>query len=551
MINRLFIKNYALIEKADLEFKQGFTVITGETGAGKSILLGAIGLILGERADYSALKNKESKCIIESEFSLTENHLKDFFLQNDLDFDKNTIVRREISPSGKSRAFINDTPVNLVLLKEFGSKLINIHSQNQTHQLKDETFIIELIDHFIEDKSLLESFSDNLIKLKKLKTEYNHLLAESQKLKSDADYNRFQYDEIKSLNLENIDLDKLKQEVEFSQNQEQISEVIGTSLSLLESEESGVLDRMRKIKNQLSSISTISADFEELYSRFNSNIIELEDLSIELNNILENKDLNSSSESKVQLFDEINRLLQKHFLSDLNDLIALEKELSEKIDFADNSEEKLSELAQEIDSIEVALKQTGQLIHEARKRISKELENEIKRLLDDLVLPNAQVQFEVSKTEDFRISGMDKVRFLFNANLGGELTEISKSASGGETSRLMLAVQYLLSTKKSLATLIFDEIDTGISGEIASKIGYLLNEISQNIQVISITHLPQVASKGQQHFKVYKEDKEGMTRTYIEQLSNEGRIQEIAKMLSGENISEASIENAKSLLTFQ
>lgn len=550
MIHRLFISNYALIEKADIELDSGFSVITGETGAGKSILLGAIGLILGERADYSALKNRDKKCIIEGEFKIENYKLKDFFKKNDLDYENYTIIRREISPSGKSRAFINDTPVNLSLLKEFTSRLINIHSQNQTHQLKNEDFIISLIDSYSDKQDSRAKFREVLKNLKQLEKEQKELLESSHKLKTEADYNRFQFEEIQALNLSKVDFDQLKEEVELAANQEQIQSSLENTLKLLDEDDLGVLSRLRQIKAQVASLQHINKDFASIYERIESGLIDLSDVQGEIESKLEGSSNIESSQQKIELYDEINRLLQKHFLNEVDELIELEQELSTKIEFADHSDETLERLENEIQEARAQLDQIGNEIHLDRQKIAKQLQQEIENLLHDLVLPNAKVKFRIQSVSDYRKTGKDQVQFLFNANLGGELTEISKSASGGETSRLMLAVQFLLSKKKSLATLIFDEIDTGISGEIASKIGDLLSKISGNLQVISITHLPQVASKGSHHYKVFKEDAEHQTKTYIQKLSKEERIHEIAKMLSGDQVNTASLENAKSLLTF-
>ncbi|MEZ4938648.1 MAG: hypothetical protein R2799_13740 [Crocinitomicaceae bacterium] len=462
-----------------------------------------------------------------------------------------TIIRREISSSGKSRAFINDTPVNLILLKEFASQLINIHSQNQTLQLKNEDFIIQLIDSYSEKSDLRDTYRKELNQLKELEENFKNLRNSSQKLQADADYNRFQYEEIKALNLKEINFEELKEQVAFASNQEQIQSALESALALMDQEDLGLISSLQMIRSQVHSITKFNQKFEELFQRLDSGLIEMMDIHSELSNILDNSQNNESLELKIESLDEINRLLQKHFLKDLQDLMDLEDDLAKKIDFADNSEEMLYRLEQQILSKRQIISNLGIQIHEDRKVIAESLKKELKELLSDLVLPDASIQFEVQMLDKFRTSGMDQVKFLFNANLGGTLTEISKSASGGETSRLMLAVQFLLSTKKSLSTLIFDEIDTGISGEIASKIGALLSKISVNLQVISITHLPQVASKGVSHYKVYKESVEGETKTYIKLLSNEERIHEIAKMLSGDQVNAASIENAKSLLTFQ
>ncbi|MEZ4939073.1 MAG: DNA repair protein RecN [Crocinitomicaceae bacterium] len=505
MINRLFISNYALIEKAEIELNTGFSVITGETGAGKSILLGAIGLILGDRADFSVLKDQEKKCVIEGEFKISSYHLTGFFEENDLDYDPITIIRREISSSGKSRAFINDTPVNLVLLKDFASQLINIHSQNQTHQLKNEDFIIQLIDSYSDKSDLRNTYKSELNHLKDLERKFQELKDSSQKLQADADYNRFQYEEIKTLKLKDINFDELKEQVAFASNQEHIQSALESALALMDQEDLGLISNLQMIRSQIHSIAKFNSKFEDLYQRIDSGLIEMMDIQSELSNVLDSNQNEDSLELKIEVLDEINRLLQKHFLKDIKELMDLEDDLATKIDFADNSEEMLHKLEQQILDRKQMLSDLGSQIHEDRKVIAKDLESELKTLLSDLVLPDATIRFDIEKVDKYSTTGMDQVRFLFNANLGGTLTEISKSASGGETSRLMLAIQYLLSKKKSLSTLIFDEIDTGISGEIASKIGDLLAKISDNLQVISITHLPQVALKGANHYKVYKE----------------------------------------------
>jgi DNA repair protein RecN (Recombination protein N) len=549
MLQRLFISNYALIEKADIELSDGFSVITGETGAGKSILLGAIGLILGERADYSTLKDKGNKCVIEAEFDIKHYNLNHFFESNDIDFDNISILRREINSSGKSRAFINDTPVKLTILKEFGEKLINIHSQNQSHQLNNEEFLIDLIDSYSNKPKTLSSYKVKLKEYKEKRKALDELSDTFKKLKLEEDYIKFQYEEIKSLNLSDISYEELKNEIELSENQEKITSVLESISHSLNEDQKGLIQQLNMISSEIISISEFSTSFKELSERIKSIKIELNDIQSEIQNQLEKSTLGSSSNERVSLYDEINRLLQKHFFIEFSQLLTYEQELSEKVDLSNNSDEKIKILEKEISSLEFDLNNLAEEINLERKKTSKVLEKEVGSLLESLVLPNATVNFGVTSSEDFKNNGKNKVQLLFNANLGGELKEISKSASGGETSRLMLAIQFLYSKKKSLSTLIFDEIDTGISGEIASKIGDLLKEISNNLQVISITHLPQVASKGTNHFKVSKEIKDDQTKTFVQKLSKEERITEIAKMLSGEELSSASIENAKSLLT--
>lgn len=549
MLSRLFINNYALIEKADIELENGFTVITGETGAGKSILLGAIGLILGERADYSVLRHQEKKCVIEAEFNIESFNLQGFLEDNDIDYEANSILRREITSSGKSRAFINDTPVKLSLLKEFGDQLINIHSQNQSHQLHNESYIEGLIDAYLEDKTLLTEYKNEFSKYQVTKKELEIAKEQLQKLKAEEDYIRFQYSEMESIDFDQIDFDDLQEKVEIGENQERIVESLSFVLGKLENDQSGIISGLREIQNQLSSISSLSVSFNNLEERISSARIELDDLRSEIENELEKAESFGSNTESTAILDEINRLLQKHFLQDINQLKELKTDLKQKIELSDHSDEKINELESTLKESSNKLNDLGEALFNKRKEKATILEKELDSLLNELVLPNAEVRFDLLKLSDFKPNGMNSTKMLFNANLGGQLKEVSKSASGGETSRLMLAIQYLLSQKKALSSLIFDEIDTGISGEIASKIGGLLNKISNNLQVISITHLPQVASKGDQHFVVSKKDVDNQTITSIKRLSNEERINEIAKMLSGDSINEASIENAKSLLT--
>jgi DNA repair protein RecN (Recombination protein N) len=548
MLNRIFIQNFALIDQLEIHLQKGLQVITGETGAGKSIILGALRLIMGERADLKNFADLESKSIVETEFKISKN-LQDFFTENDLDFDENTIIRREILPSGKSRAFVNDVPVTLDILKELSEKLVDIHSQFETSNLFSEAYQFKIIDGLSENKNLIENYQNDFSELLKLKKEVEKLKNQLSEGNKESDYKQFLLEELEAANLENVNYELLQSQISLAENKGTISELLAQIFARTDQDEVGVFDSLYDIKNKLNKIAELSLQFSEINQRFEENYIELKDTLFQLQNEAENIDTNSEDLLALQeQNDRINALFLKHKVSEIDDLLQLKNELSaEQSSFVD-LETKISSLEKEIISLENSLEKQTKVLTKNREKAIPVFKNKIENLLQQLGLEKAKVEVELTSTKDFVLFGKEKIQLLFQANSGFPLKPIQSAISGGERSRVMLAIKKLMAENAELPTLILDEIDTGVSGRIADEIGNVMQEMSENMQLIVITHLAQVAAKGNNNYKVLKSDIAGKTQTQIVSLNQEEKLTEIAQLLSGSKITDAAILQAKELM---
>ena len=548
MLNRIFIQNFALIDQLEIHLQKGLQVITGETGAGKSIILGALRLIMGERADLKNFADLESKSIVETEFKISKN-LQDFFTENDLDFDENTIIRREILPSGKSRAFVNDVPVTLDILKELSEKLVDIHSQFETSNLFSEAYQFKIIDGLSENKNLIENYQKDFSELLKLKKEVEKLKNQLSEGNKESDYKQFLLEELETANLENVNYELLQSQISLAENKGTISELLAQIFARTDQDEVGVFDSLYDIKNKLNKIAELSLQFSEINQRFEENYIELKDTLFQLQNEAENIDTNSEDLLALQeQNDRINALFLKHKVSEIDDLLQLKNELSaEQSSFVD-LETKISSLEKEIISLENSLEKQTKVLTKNREKAIPVFKNKIENLLQQLGLEKAKVEVELTSTKDFVLFGKEKIQLLFQANSGFPLKPIQSAISGGERSRVMLAIKKLMAENAELPTLILDEIDTGVSGRIADEIGNVMQEMAENMQLIVITHLAQVAAKGNNNYKVLKSDIAGKTQTQIVSLNQEEKLIEIAQLLSGSKITDAAILQAKELM---
>jgi DNA repair protein RecN (Recombination protein N) len=549
MLSSLSIKNYALIDELLVNFNQGFTIITGETGAGKSILLGGLSLILGKRADLSSLKNKEQKCVIEAVFNIENYQLENLFKSEDLDFESQTIIRREILPSGKSRAFVNDTPVNLSALQLLGKHLIDVHSQNQTMQLVDDDFQFQIIDALANNKASLEKYQAQLNGFKQLQKELKVLFNLQAEALKEQDYNTFLLKELTEANLVDGEFETLEEEYETLNNIEEIQEKLTHSHQLLQEEELGILSMLTQLKNTLHKLVNYSNTYEGLYTRVNSSLIDLDDTFAEIEALQENLDADPKRLEVVNAkLQTLHNLMQKHVAENVSELIEIKKVLVEKVSASQNLEESILLKQKEIQEKSIKLDAVAEKIHQNRKKTIPKLTKELERILNDLGMPNAQFKIEVALVKEYMYNGKDQLSFLFSANKGGQFNELKKAASGGELARIMLAIKSILSNYIQLPTIMFDEIDTGVSGEIANKMADIMQDMSKTMQVFAITHLPQIAAKGHTHFKVYKEDVDEVTTTNLVKLSPDVRIVEIAQMLGGIEVSSSAMAHAKQLL---
>lgn len=549
MLTQLSIKNFALIEQLEMNFSNQFSIITGETGAGKSILLGALGLILGKRADLTSLKDKEQKCIVEAHFQVEKYKLKDFFAQNDLDYEDLTIIRREILPSGKSRAFVNDSPVNLSELEALGSYLIDIHSQHQTRELTEEDYQIQILDAIANHQNILNNYQQTLSKFKSEKNTLKKLLAEKEALAKEADYNSFLLEELLAANLKEDEQAELEIEFEKLNNVELIKENLDKSLVIANEDQIGVIQNLKEIKIALQKIATLSPDFQNLSDRISSVIIEFDDIVSELE-AQTDKLINDPERLELvnQKLQTIYNLQKKHNVATVTELLQIQNDLDAKVVLADDLDSQIQNseiLLKELDSV---LEESAARISENRKNAIPILVNKMTEIVTQLGMPNARFEFDMKSSEQYLHSGKDQIQMLFSANKGTDFGLLKKVASGGEMSRIMLAIKAVLAEYSKLPTIIFDEIDTGVSGEIAHKMGDIMKKMSEKMQVFAITHLPQIASKGQQHYKVFKFDQGENTISELKLLSKEERVVEIAEMLSGKDISESALTHAKALL---
>jgi DNA repair protein RecN (Recombination protein N) len=549
MLISLSIKNFALIEKLEMNFSNQLSIITGETGAGKSILLGALGLVLGKRADLTSLKDKEQKCVIEAHFQINKYNLQAFFAENDLDYEDTSIIRREILPSGKSRAFVNDSPVNLNELQALSDFLLDIHSQHQTQELSNEEYQIQILDAIANHHQVLEEYKQNLSKYKSAKSEFKKLQSEKESLSKEQDYNSFLLEELLSANLKSGQQEELESVFETLNNVEFIKENLDKSLTISNEEQIGIIQNLKEVKFSLQKIANLSTEFNDLFERVSSVLIEFDDIS---NELLQQTEKLVNDPEKLDLVNQklqtIYSLQKKHNVDSVEELLKIQNDLDSKVVLVSDLENKIQELEGQIfESTEILNKIAAQ-ISENRNKSVPILINQITEVLAQLGMPNARFQFEIKQVENYLPLGKDEVQLLFSANKGTDFGLLKKVASGGEMSRIMLAVKAILANYSKLPTIIFDEIDTGVSGEIAHKMGDIMKKMSSQMQVFAITHLPQIAAKGHQHYKVFKSIQGETTVSELKLLSQNERVVEIAEMLSGKDISDSALNHAKALL---
>ena len=549
MITSLSIKNYALIEKLSIDFSKGFSIITGETGAGKSIILGAIGLVLGKRADLTSLKNKEEKCVIEAQFEISKYNLKEFFEANDLDYEDETIIRREILPSGKSRAFINDSPVNLQELQDLSLFLIDIHSQQQTQELSEESVQFKIIDAIASNGDTIAIYQDLLKVYKSDKSKLNALLKKQSDSGKEQEYNTFLLNELVSAKLKSGEQAELESDFEKLNNVEIIKESIDKSLVIANEEQFGVFHNLNEIKGSLQKIAPFSSEYQNLFERITSLSIEFDDISKELQNAVE-KLVNDPEQLEAisQKLQLIFNLQKKHHAASVEELLQIQEDLGKTLLELDNIEEEIESLSKAIEQKAVELNEFATVIHKNRIDAIPVLSNQLITILDTLGMPNVRFKIELIPSGTYFQNGKDELQFLFAANKGTDFGLLKKVASGGEMSRIMLAVKAILAQYSKLPTLIFDEIDTGVSGEIAIRMGEIMKEMSLKMQIFAITHLPQIAAKGDSHFKVFKSIIDDATQSELKLLSQDERVTEIAQMLSGAVVSDSALNHAKALL---
>ena len=545
MLSKLTVKNFALIENATIDFNDGFTVITGETGSGKSILLGALSLILGERADYSVIRNEKEKTIVEAIFQFKDKKLAALFGKLDLDFDEETIIRREIRAKGKSRTFINDTPVQLSVLKQVAQELVYIHSQHHTLELKDEHFQRNILDVTGGIGKSLSLYQQEFFRWKKLKKDVEVLEKKKAESILNQEFNAFQLDELSRLKLHEKDYAVIEQNVNRAEEFEDIQRGYQLIKETINGE-GGVVDKLGQLKR---TIIVKDPQLNELIERVNSSLIELDDIASSAED--GNAELDVDPQNVAELVSDINAFnsaLRKHGKQSQEELIALYNNLKQDVHDTSSIDDRIKDLEVEITQIEKSLLIKASDISSKRKRAAQLTEKEVVELLFDLKMPSTSLEFVIEKLDELSEFGQDRVTLYFQPNKGMKKTKIDKSASGGELSRLMLVIQYILSSQQDLPTLIFDEIDTGVSGEVATKIGAHLSKMGEQMQLIAITHLPQVASKGEFHIRVLKKEENNETKTFLKSLSKNERIEEIAKLMSGERVNQAALENALNLL---
>jgi len=549
MLTALSIKNYALIDDLKVDFPEGFIIITGETGSGKSIMLDALSLILGKRADMSALRNKEEKCIIEAEFSLQNYEFQSLFEELDIDYDPQTIIRREILPSGKSRAFVNDVPATLEVLSRLGQVLVDIHSQHQTLALSDTSFQFAIIDAMANDKSLLTEYVQLHQLLKKEHKKLEELIEFQKNAKKEYDYNLHQLKELKSATLEEGILEELEESYEEASNIEDIKENISESLYLLNDENIGILNNLRELKRSFSSLTEYKQLYRDLYERIESAFLELEDLASEISDIDES--IEADPDNLEQISKQLNKiysLQKKHSVATVEELIAIQQELEEAVSKTESVDIDLNKQKKIVEEQHIATLKKANQLHKAREKVIPSLDKKLTNFMHELGMPNGRFSITLTTADTFFANGNDELSFLFSANKGGDFGQLKKVASGGELSRIMLAVKAIMAEHTALPTIMFDEIDTGVSGEISQKMGDIMKQMSQNRQVFAITHLPQIAAKGAYHFKVFKEDSKGKTTTHLKLLTEEERIVELSEMLEGKNSGASARNHAIELL---
>jgi len=549
LLASITIKNYALINELHIDFSSGLSIITGETGAGKSILLGALGLVLGNRADSSTLKNTNKKCVIEAIVSIHSYNLQDFFETEDIDYETNTILRREILPSGKSRAFINDTPVTLLVLSALRARLIDIHSQHQTLQVSGQEFQFQLLDAVANNESKLASYQSGLASYTKEKKKLEEIQHAQREAHLQYDYNSHLYNELLEAKLIEDEQELLEEKLEKINNVEEIKQNLSAALQLTTDENVGIQNLLYSLEQKLTKIDSYSKEYQELSDRISSVKIELDDIIGDLESAFEQVDFNPSEATQLNnRLQLIYNLQKKHYVNSISELLTIQSALFIKVNTVENAEQSILDQETIVKGIANKLDVVALKISDARSKIILKLSKQLANILADLGMPHARFQIKNTPSENYYKNGKDSLEFLFSANKGGQYGELKKVASGGELSRVMLAIKKILSENSQLPTIIFDEIDSGVSGEISNKMAHIMSQMSLKMQVITITHLPQIAAKGNQHYKVYKDEVNHITTTNLKQLSEDERIVEIAEMLSGKTISDSALTHARELL---
>ena len=549
MLSELSIKNYALIDNLQVQFDSGLTIITGETGAGKSILLGGLGLVLGKRVDFSHINDTTKKCIIEAIFNIDGFNLKSFFETNDIDFETHTILRREVLPSGKSRAFINDSPVNLSVLSALGEQLIDVHSQQQTQELTSDDFQFQVLDSLAKNHNSIKTYQQTLKLYSTTQKKLTELINLKSKSQKDTDYNTFLLNELMEVNLHSIDMGSLELEYNSLSNVELIQSKLALANQIISSEDLGVASNLLKLKQVFYKLMDISSAYQPFFERIESASIEINDIFSEIEFEQSKVNANPSRLSEIEnILQRLNNLFSKHNVNSVQELIGIQSELESKVDSLASIESSIMLSEKALKSHVKQLDDESLKIREKRKSVVSKLVTQLETNLSDLGMSTARFKISLNPSDSFLNNGKDYLEFLFNANKGGQFLPLKKTASGGELSRIMLAIKYIISKYQKLPTIMFDEIDTGLSGEIAHKMGDIMNQMSLSMQVFSITHLPQIAVKGKSHFKVFKKDSGKTTVTSLKKLSKQERLVEIAQMLGGDQVSDSAIAHAHQLL---
>ena len=549
MLQHLTIENYALIKSVDINFANGFTTITGETGSGKSIILGALGLLLGQRADVQVLFEKDRKCVVEATFDIKGLDLMSFFDDNDLDYDDTLLLRREIQPSGKSRAFVNDTPASLQVMKELGGYILDIHSQHQTLTLKNSDFQLSLLDVMCSSQDCKNSYKQEYNIYKKLKAELHTLEEQERKEKADFDYHQFLFNELQQVQLQDGEQEQLEQEQKLLANAESIKSNLMAVIVACDDSDDAVVSRLQSCKSLLSKVAAYHSSIGELYNRFDSCLIELRDILSEIETIDSEIQYSPQRQEEVtQRLDAIYRLQTKHGVNTIAELLEVQNSLDDKLQMVSSLDGRIEEARKALSLSEKKLNALATQLTALRKEAATLLQKQIQPILSDLGMKDAEFRVEISQTAGFMPTGCDEVAFMFNANKGGELREIGKVISGGELSRVMLAIKSLITSNSLLPTIIFDEIDTGVSGEISSKVGSIMKRMSATTQVFAITHLPQIAAKADSHLKVYKKVEADRTLSQMISLTGNDRVEEIAKMLSADKVTDSALATARELM---
>lgn len=553
MLRSLFIQNYALIDKLDIDFENGFSVITGETGAGKSIILGAIGLLLGQRADVKAIRNGATKCVIEAHFDIASYQLQTLFDENEWEYEDECIIRRELSATGKSRAFVNDSPASLAQIKELGELLVDVHSQHQNLLLSNEGFQIKALDVIVHNEQLLTEYRSLYNEWKKAKQQLALLVEEADKNRADEDYYRYQVEQLENAHLLDGEQEELEEESDILNHAEEIKAQLYKVEQITMSDDMCLLQGLKECVNAMQSLSNVYPDSSELSDRLESCYIELKDIAEEVASKNERIEFNPSRlEEVTDRLNLIYSLQQKYHANSISELLSLQEEFATKLSAISSSDETIQQLQKQVDKLFAEVIAKADCLSKQRKSASEVIEKQMCEQLALMGMPNVQFRVDFAKRKEPNLLGMDSVNFLFSANKNAPLQNISSVASGGEIARVMLTIKALIAKEVKLPTIIFDEIDTGVSGEIADRMATIMMEMGEaNRQVISITHLPQIASKGKVHYKVFKQDSETETNSNIRRLTDEERINEVAQMLSGATLTEAALHNAKALLNYK